>query len=522
MQSLEQSMTIRTDTNIGQLVLANLPGVNTQQAARMKDAFETLGQIQAAAAAREAHPAIPNNVKEELAVPINWNAAIREAHETSGFVKEAFMQGITAADHSYPAHLTGRAHSPILYAMNVTEKTETALSSKMVSLITGEKASTTPDDLAAIKTLARDSAAKDYTLAVHLNGDLAAKAIQSIAELPESQRPRLLIIGDGHPSTYRDQAHANAAFTGMHAGGVFVTPTAPVPTERATPDEIDSGTFTMRSNREAAANLLAQVTDAAVLAKAGTRDPALATLRTALQHDVPVAVVGGARDESGKVTNLDWARPEYAANRKLMQGHAHFEIESNSRPLAFSPNSIPSIDTATVEGMSAFKRMDTERFGQSNEDRPTRLELDPHANKIESDRHGTLRIDTTPPAPVVGGKDGAAAFLAAVEAGTAPRLQASELDLAARQKAMDDRFLHTSTRDTVSAEIRAEFSAISEAAYESVQRYDTYKTAGAGAGFTHLGAEQAASAGISAKNGPSMEEAAAMLAARSARAASGR
>lgn len=509
LKDIDRQMAISTNSNNGQMILTNLPGITNRQAAKMMDAFETLAQVQEAAAAKEPHPAIPNHAKNDLAVAVNWANAINAARETLGYVEEAGMAKLTAADHAYPTHMTERAHAPILYAININERNEAALSGNIVGLITGEKATTTEGDLDAVRAIARESAAKDYAVAVHLNGDHAVKTIDAISSMPERERPKMIIIGDGHPATYDDNRHANIAMKAMHEGAVFITPTPPVPSERATRQEIEDGTFPMRSNRDAAASMLAAASDVAVLTKASGRDPALATLRHAMRHEVPVAVVGSVRDDEGKVTNLDWSRSDYAANRKLIAGNAHFEIPSNSRPLAFSPNSIPSIDASSVEFASAFRRMDMERFGQSNDDRPTRLELDPNANKIQSDRSGTISIDTAAPATVVDGRTSMASFIQRVEMGAVPQIAASELDLAARQKAMDDRFLHTSNRDTVSAEIRAEFSSISDAAQESVQRYDTYKTAGSGAGYAHVTAEQA---GASRKE--SYEEQAALLAAR--------
>lgn len=513
---IQKQLSDRADSNFGQLVLTNLPGVNAAQAARMMDSFETLNDIHAAAASHDIHPAIPNHLKEELAIALNWGNAIKAADEIKNYTIDAGMRGMTAADHAYPAHLTDRGHSPILYTLNATPENEGALTSKKIALVTGERSDATETDLASIRTVARDAATSDHAVALHLNGALAAKAALAISEMPDAERPRLLLVGDGHPASYHDNATTDAIFSALHKGALFVTPTPPTPTDRATQDEIENGTFPMKADRQAAANMLGQIADGVVIAKANSRDPALQSLRTALNHNVPVAIIGGALSEDGKVTSLDWGRADYAANRKLLHGNAHFEIETNVRPLAFSPNSIPSIDTGSGPDASAFKRMDEERFGQSREDRPTREELDPHSNKIESERARTAAIDTTRPAFVIGTRQSAADFIEAIENGNVPPIKATELDLAARQKEMDDRILHTSSRDTASAEIRAEFSEISEAAHESVQRYDTYKTAGAGAGYTHLSPDQAASAGVSQTS----SDAAEIAAMHKARAAS--
>src|SRR3546814_17828025 len=75
---------------------------------------------------------------------------------------------------------------------------------------------------------------KGYAVALHLSGDTSALIAKTIAEMPEEQRPRILLVGDGHPNTMGN-AKAREAFSAVgHAGGGFVT--APPPLQRAAND----------------------------------------------------------------------------------------------------------------------------------------------------------------------------------------------------------------------------------------------------------------------------------------------
>ena len=332
LKDLGEDLALSTQSNMGQLVLSNLPGLRPAQARQMAESFATLGDIQSAAANARENPeaaaAIPANARADLGTPIIWSNAISQAKDIVGWTRDAGMRGLTGTDEKYPATLADKANSPILYTIGLNPQSEEALTQPAVALLTGEKATANAQDIASIKAIAADAAAKDWSVAIHLNGDLAAKAVSVIAELPKNERPGLVVIGDGHPAAYASTNAFDSVITAAKAGGVFITATPPTPRTGTDREAIQNGTFAMQGDRDRARDLLGEISQAMIVVKANGRDPSLLSLKRAIDLDVPVAAVSGARDAGGKIQNIDFGRPDYAANRQMIAGQAEFKISA--------------------------------------------------------------------------------------------------------------------------------------------------------------------------------------------------
>ena len=326
----------------------------------------------------------------------------------------------------------------------------------------------------------------------------------------------------------------------------------------------------MQPDRERARELLGEIGSAMVVVKANGRDPSLLSMKRALDLDIPVAAVSGARDSSGKVQNIDFSRPDYGANRRLLAGEAqfevrdqqanrsrdvestsapreahqarvakperpvltlrselseealqeiarvsgrslapvkasaavetpepqtasktpaaephiggidlsqkeyaanrklvseaaHFEIETNKRNLAFTPTSIPDTREEMEPGNHRFGEID--RRARASLD-----ELNYSSAMIESGSSIIARIDLRGRVPAIDPAGGAARFLDAVENNDIGRQKANEAELAARAREFDKRFLDANSRDTVSAEIRAEFNEHAEKSHDEIRK----------------------------------------------------
>src|SRR3546814_16232847 len=80
-----------------------------------------------------------------------------------------------------------------------------------LGLIIGGNSKPTAADQNAALAIASEAAEKGYAVALHLPGDTSALIAKTIAEMPEEQSHRLLLVGDGHPDTMGN-AQAREAF----------------------------------------------------------------------------------------------------------------------------------------------------------------------------------------------------------------------------------------------------------------------------------------------------------------------
>src|SRR3546814_9155634 len=79
------------------------------------------------------------------------------------------------------------------------------------------------------------------------SSDLTSALIaKTIAEMPEEQRPRILLVGDGHPNTMGNAKAREALSAVGHAGGGFVTATPPL--QRAANDGAEATYISDRRN----------------------------------------------------------------------------------------------------------------------------------------------------------------------------------------------------------------------------------------------------------------------------------
>src|SRR3546814_3386598 len=106
------------------------------------------------------------------------------------------MDAITATSDAYPKNLLDAGRTDALYTMGDVD-----LNVPTLGLIIGGNSKPTAADQNDALAIASEAAETGYAVALHLSGDTSALIAKTIAEMPQEQRPRILLVVDGHPNT---------------------------------------------------------------------------------------------------------------------------------------------------------------------------------------------------------------------------------------------------------------------------------------------------------------------------------
>lgn len=453
-------------SDYGQLILSQLPGVGSDRAHKLGEEFKTLGDIINAAENGDASPALPRTLHHELSRPASWANAVDKANDIVDFTEAARMDGISASSEFYPEKLKETGRTPMLYSM-----ADVDLNVPTMGLIVGGKSHATEADLDAVKNIAAEAHAKGWAVSLHLSGDASADAAKAIAAMPEEQRPRILLIGDGHPLAHGNSSAIDAVVAVAQAGGGYVTATAPKPHENASSEQIKDKSFNYAADRIAALNLQARQASAVVVVKSTGNDIELLALRTAIEENKPVASVGPVQRNEPTLGDLRYRGPDYSANRRLLAGGDSVSVMLENRHLAFQPNFVPDMTAQTQKHYVRFEGS-TEGKEQSNDRNRQNDEIDRSA--VESGSRIETRINWGKAADNIGDGTGAGQFIDAVVANEIETLKATQEQIAKRSLENDARFLDTSSRahatSDLSVEVREVFSNIAEANNNDIEK----------------------------------------------------
>src|SRR3546814_13743227 len=113
--------------------------------------------------------------------------------------------------------------------------------------------------------------------------------------MPEEQRPRILLVGDGHPNTMGNAKAREALSAVGHAGGGFVTATPPL--QRAANDGAEA---TYISDRRNALDIHGKLSSGVVVVKSSGNDAEMIALKAAMAANSPVAAVKSEERRVGK------------------------------------------------------------------------------------------------------------------------------------------------------------------------------------------------------------------------------
>ncbi len=458
-RDLGSTLALPTKGDYGQLILGALPGVDTQRAARIGEAFETLGDVMVAAELGEASSALPRTLHHELGRPAAWAAAITRANEIADYTQDARMDGLSATSENYPETLKAAGRTPMIYTLKDVD-----LNVPTVALVVGGNARPTEADAEAAKTIATEAHAKGWAVSLHMSGDASASIAKELAAMPEESRPRILLVGDGHPTAHGNAKVLDAVIAVAQAGGGYATVTAPLPRGGATEDQIKEGTFSYEADRRSALNFQARQASAVVMLKSTGNDMEMMAIKTAIMESKPIAAVGPVLSGEPSVTDLRFRGSEYSANRRLLLGGDSVSVMLENRHLAFIPNFIPDM---TSQAENRYVPFEGSTAGQMNSnDRNQEEEIDRSA--IESAGRISTTIEWGRAAQNIEDGRGVGSFIEAVEAGQVQSIEATQEQKNARSLANDARFLDTASRSGVSSEVRAIFEEMNDRSRDAI------------------------------------------------------
>jgi hypothetical protein len=242
--------------------------------------------------------------------------------------------------------------------------------------------------------------------------------------------------------------------------GGYATTVPPVPHADATPEELKNDTFDYRKDASAGVALVASQASAAVLVKSTGSDASLVTMRTLIQQDKPIGVVGPVPSEDPKISDLRFTGTDYSANRRMLSGPGAVEVMMDARYQAFEPSFISDMSGdmenryVPFEGSTAGKQ----NIRDNNRDDQ------PVSQAIASGQSIVTTIDWSKAATPV--QDGRAFgdFLQAAEEGRIESIKTTEQDRISRSLANDARFLDVNSRSGVNSEVREIFEEINSRA----------------------------------------------------------
>lgn len=460
-RDLDKHLGIPAQSDYGQLILGALPGVNAERAAQLGQSFDTIGDILRAAENNEASPGLPPSLHHELSRPSTWANAVARANEIADFTDQARMEGVSATSEAYPQTLREAGRTPMIYTMKDVD-----LNVPTVALVIGGDSKPNEADLEAAKTIATEAHAKGWAVSLHLSGDASAAVAKELAGMPDESRPRILLVGDGHPTAHGNSKAMDAVISVAEKdGGGYATVTAPLPRGDASKDQIENDEFSYVADRRAALDFQARQASAVVLVKSTGNDLEMLSLRTAIGEGKPIAAVGPVQHEQPELSDLRFRGSEYSANRRLLAGGDAVTVMLDSRHLAFQPNFIPDMTAQTenryvpFEGSTAGKTEMNDRRGQDDEiDR----------SQLESGSRQSTQIAWGQAAQSIQDGRGLGTFLQAVEDRQVESIAATQEQINARSLANDARFLDVASRSNVSREIREVFNELEDVSRNSV------------------------------------------------------
>ncbi|AXK43767.1 hypothetical protein [Erythrobacter aureus] len=449
-------LNVSTTSEFGQLVLAGLPGVNAERAERMGETYNTLQDVMMAAEAGEASAALPKTLHHDLSRPANWAGAEARAHEIENAADHAGMDAIAVTNPMYPKTLKDAGSREMLYTMGDVD-----LNVPTVAMIVGEKTKAHDADVEAALAVASEAKQKNWAVSLHLSGETSASMAKAIAEMPEAERPRILLVGDGHMATAKDSKIREAITAVGHAGGGYVTRTAP--TQKA--DAGMDGEVSYKADRRAAVEFQGRQASAAVVMKSNGNDMEMLALRTALQTGKPIAAVGPSNPEDPSMDDLRFRGAGYSANQRLLQGGDRVSVMLETRNTAFQPNFIPDMTEQTKNNYIPFEGSTA---GMQNAPNDPKRENDIDHSAVESGQRMSASISWREPAEFIPAGKGLAEFLDNVEAGNARDIASKEADIVAQARANDAKFLDVSSRMDTRADVAAVFGEISDRSQDAI------------------------------------------------------
>jgi hypothetical protein len=478
----------------GQLILNSFKGISPEKALALGNAYERMGDIMEAAEKGQLAVRLSSDVVHQLSRPKAWQEADDRANMVIDSAHNAKMTGFTAAAAEYPINVlaahkaaneeraariagTSEKTTPIPHVSiaPIFTKGNVDLNKATTALVIGGNARVNDDDIAAAKRIAAEAAKTETAVSIHLGGDAAAQVAVALAEMPAGERPRLLLIGDGHPEAHTSVAQREAVqvVTALENGG-FATATPPV----LRTDRDDAYVADAR----AAMDFQAMQADAVVVVKSSGNDIEMLGLRTAISADKPIAVVGPVTSEESPISDIRFRMQEYSANRRLLDGGNSVSVMLDTRVLAFVAKSTPDMSNDTApryvmfEGSTAGKTRTDER----NRD----ADHDPQRGAIQSGERIQTRIDWAQAAVSIEDGRGYSAFMEKVSQNEVASIAATPAQIAAADLAKDAKFLDQNSRAPISAEVQQVFSEIqnesSDMALAEMQLLMRQQQAGAG------------------------------------------
>lgn len=452
-------LTVSTKSEFGQLVLAGLPGVNSERASRLGETYENLGDVMRAAELNEPSAALPRSLHHELARPNAWASAFNRAHDIENHADRSMMDAVSVTNPMYPQGYKDAGRSNMLYTMGDPD-----LNRPTLALVIGGNSKPLEADVEAARAIATEAKEKDWAVSIHMSGDTSASIAKAIAELPKEERPDILLIGDGHPYASGNPKVREAFSAVGEAGGGYITATPPTPIREERGEEP-----TYKADRRTALDLQGRQASAVMVVKSSGNDVELLALRSALEAKRPIAAIGPSNLSSPTVEDLRFRSAAYSANQRLLTGGDSVSVMLESRHMSFQPNMIPDMKAQTesryirFEGSTAGKMQTNERRDQ---------ELD--RSSVEAGSRITTEIAWREPAEYVANGRGTGDFIAKVEAGEAREIAATQADIAARARLDDAKFLDASTRNNPRADVAAVFNEVNEKSREAIDA-DTQK-----------------------------------------------
>lgn len=453
--SLNNGLAALAHSEYGQLVLASLPNISSERARQIGENYDALGDVMRAAELGEASPSLPKALHHELSRPTNWANAMDRVDAIEKGADLNGMDAITATNEAYPKNLLEAGRSDALYTMGDVD-----LNVPTLALVIGGNSKPAAADQEAVRAIAAEAASKGWAVALHLSGETSAHAAKAMTEMPETERPRILLIGDGHPSTM-SSAKVREAFSAVgHAGGGYITATPPL---QGNAKEGEEASYT--ADRRSALDLHGKLASGVIVVKSSGNDAEMISLKSAMLAGRPVAAVGPSDLANPTVDDLRYRGADYSANARLLAGGDRVQVMLETRYMAFQPNSIPDMVAQTADRYVVFEGSTA---GMMNApDRPEDRDQIQHGD-IESGSRMSTEISWREPAEYIANGQGTGEFIAKIEAGVARQILANEVDIAAMARQNDIKFLDTSHRMNVRADVQEVFSAVNDDARDAI------------------------------------------------------
>jgi len=483
-QSLEKAgvFHLQTAGDDAQLMLSSFKGINPTTALALASTYERTGDIMEAAAAGQLAVRVTPEVAHQLSRPKAWQEAAERTLDIKDNLTMSQMSGFTAGSSQYPQNILEAAravaqeradrlagNSKATDGLSIQHvptgpiytKGDVDMNQSTLAMIIGGDARPSEADIDAAKRIASEANEKDMAVSVHMSGEASARILTELAKMDENERPRLLVIGDGHPESYVRPAEAQAIklVTALDNGG-YATSTPPVV-------DVDRETKTVEiegkeqevpafvADRRLALDLQAHQADAVVVVKSTGEDIELLGLRTAIAAGKPIAAVGPVVTEDAGLSDIRFRGTEYSANRRLLEGGDSVSVMLDNRVLAFVPNFVP------FQPEVRYVPFDGSTEGVQNpKDRNRGQDDDNARGAIESGERIRTTISWGDKARSVEDGRGVGAFIEEVRAGEVASIVATPAQIAQRDLSNDARFLDMASRSGVSAEVERVFSDI--------------------------------------------------------------